>query len=94
MIGSWRTAFRAASDAVVGLPPREVRTFLDLKCCTFGVRHLVTRRTRCDIASSLAAAPSLPCLLLSVMSNTISRRDAGQTACPCTHIDAARVRCL
>ncbi len=31
MIGSWRTAFRAASDAVVGLPPREVRT--TLTCC-------------------------------------------------------------
>ena len=25
VIASWRTAFRAASDAVVGLPPREVR---------------------------------------------------------------------
>jgi hypothetical protein len=25
MIASWKTAFRAASDAVVGLPPREVR---------------------------------------------------------------------
>ena len=26
MVASWRTAFKAASDAVVGLPPREVRT--------------------------------------------------------------------
>ena len=25
IVGTWRTAFRAASDAVVGLPPREVR---------------------------------------------------------------------